>query len=271
MDEKGGRSACWLVFHLRIGDGCCNYKPNVCNQEGQSNVNNGHMTQVGGGALSNFSPYDSFNDEAYNQGGHGYANSNIGYIIQQREIRNKGWHQDGEGGQMVACAGDGVVNAECQIAALVVPSSQAVEEVEVPENTLWVPQSIVDDIKGKGNIIDDANGLDKHDLPIDDIEGWIDFVSCWEHIIHWGKCYHSDRLISSISLWYVYLHGRIKVTTEGVCECGFVEENRRCNNLKRVTVNLTCYSLKRLQKWWAGISFADVTFCYWALYIGFVV
>ena len=72
---------------------------------------------------------------------------------------------------MVACAGDGVVNVECQLAALVVPSSQAIEEAEVPENTLWVPQSIVYDIKGKGNIIDGATGLDKRDLPIDDFEG----------------------------------------------------------------------------------------------------
>lgn len=69
-------------FNFCIWNGRSNYKPNVCNQEGHSNVNYGNMTQIWGFILSYFSPYESFNDETYDQGNHGQAKSNVGYNVQ---------------------------------------------------------------------------------------------------------------------------------------------------------------------------------------------
>ncbi len=48
---------------------------------------------------------------------------------------------------MVAVACDSFVHTVYQLAALVIPPPETIEEAEVPENTLRVPQSIVSNIK----------------------------------------------------------------------------------------------------------------------------
>lgn len=72
---------------------------------------------------------------------------------------------------MVAVAGDSfIVVVGYQRAALIVPPSKTVEEAEVPENTLWIHQAIVSNVKCERNITDVGSCLNKYNSAIDNVE-----------------------------------------------------------------------------------------------------
>lgn len=125
---------------------------------------------------------------------------------------------------MVAVAGDGSVDEPCHLTARPVPSAQAIEEGEVPENTPGIAKGVVLDVEPQRHVFDADIGLNEHNLPVDDGDAGVDFVSRGEHVVHGVKGDDREGLFQA-GCWYFYLHRRVKVSSEVAAERGFVQDD----------------------------------------------